>query len=483
MLDRYWHGHSDRISPEAPVPVVNVGLTESRPGGAANVALNIAELGASVTLMGIIGDDEAGAELTRLLEAKNIHCDLTVSRNHPTTTKLRVISQHQQLIRADFEDRTPDSDTLKNLEAAFLEALPLFDVIIFSDYGKGTLGDPQPLLLAAKEQGAQTIVDPKSNSFHRYAGATLITPNFKEFQAVLPNPIPNDSPTKETDIEQAARGQLKECVIDALLITRGADGMTLVQQDAAPIHLPTHALEVFDVTGAGDTVVAMLGLGLASNLSLPQAITLANTAAGIVVGKLGTATVHLEELNDAIGIASDPNRLSLETLKARIKQAKLEGDKIVVTNGCFDLLHPGHIEYLTAAKKLGDRLIVLINDDESVRGLKGPSRPINPLVDRMAMLNGLKPIDWVIPFSEETPAKLIAALQPDCLVKGGDYQVHEIAGADTVLANGGEVKIIPFKPGYSSSRLIQRIQASHTPQELSATEELTTDSKRETEPC
>lgn len=459
MLDQYWHGESDRISPEAPVPVVNINHTESRPGGAANVAFNIAELGAQVTLLGMIGKDHNGELLRHLLDHPGINGIFVTHEYLPTTTKLRVISQHQQLIRADFENTRPDQNTLEKINAQFFSQLPNFDVILFSDYGKGSLTEIKIMLAAAKKQGCKTIVDPKSQDFLRYQDATMVTPNFKEFQMGVGEWIrADDAESLNQTLTTLAHQEIKRCGFEHLLITRGGDGMSLINRSSSPIHLPTDAKDVFDVTGAGDTVIAMIALGWASGLETAQAAILANTAAGIAVSKLGTSVVHLDELAKALDLNNLDQRLTLPTLLQKIEQSRLEGEKIVLTNGCFDLLHPGHIEYLAAAKALGNKLIILINDDGSVADLKGQHRPINPLKDRIALLAALKSVDWVIPFSEATPANLIAQIKPDILVKGGDYTVDNIAGAEEVIANGGSVKILPFKEGYSSTRLIERIK-------------------------
>ncbi len=454
MLDRYWHGTTQRISPEAPVPVVTLQDSEERPGGAANVALNLAHLGAQVQLLALVGQDDAANTLAELLTQAGIECEL-LATTLPTITKLRVICQQQQLLRVDFEKTYHQHPAQSRLLNAFEQHLANTDLVIFSDYGKGTLQQVSEMLLLAKARNIPTLVDPKSNDFTIYAHAHFITPNFKEFTAVV-GQVEDDQ-----QLQQQARLLIQQQHLQGLLITRGSDGMSLVTADLYE-HLPTKAREVFDVTGAGDTVVALLGLGLACHMPLHDAVAMANQGAGIVVGKLGTAFVHPEELRAALAPTASLQRgqLTLSHLQTLTQQAQLQGERIVMTNGCFDLLHPGHIDYLEAARALGQKLIVAVNDDASVQRLKGATRPINSLVDRVAMLNALHCVDWVISFSEDTPAALIQQLCPDVLVKGGDYQIHQIAGAEWVLQHGGQVQILPFKQGYSSSRLIEKIQNS-----------------------
>ncbi|AGA34338.1 ADP-heptose synthase / D-glycero-beta-D-manno-heptose 7-phosphate kinase [Thioalkalivibrio nitratireducens DSM 14787] len=452
MLDRYWHGATDRISPEAPVPVVHVRGIEQRPGGAGNVALNLAALGASPALIGVIGEDEAGAELEHRLANAGIHCHLHRQADAATVTKLRVISRHQQLIRLDFEDG------FRGLQARDL--LPLYrplladaSVVVLSDYGKGALRAPHVLIETARQAGRPVLVDPKGRDFAIYRGATLITPNLAEFEAV----VGHCGDTGE--IVRRAEALIADCGIDALLITRGEDGMSLVHPGDPPVHLPARAREVFDVTGAGDTVIATLAAGLAAGLELPQATALANLAAGIVVGKLGTATATVAELRRVLREQDDASHgvVSEDELLAAVADARAHGERIVMTNGCFDLLHAGHVGYLEQARARGDRLIVAVNDDDSVQRLKGEGRPVNALAQRMAVLAGLASVDWVVPFAEDTPARLIGRVLPDVLVKGGDYRPEQIAGHDAVVANGGSVEILDFLDGCSTTAMIERM--------------------------
>ena len=439
MLDRYWHGATSRISPEAPVPVVRVQTDELRVGGAGNVALNITALGAGATLAALVGEDEAAETLRSQLVSGRVVCRLLATAQSRTITKLRVLSRHQQLIRLDFEDAFP-AEAAAAMPGAVAEALDGMGALVLSDYAKGALVQAESMIAAARAAGVPVVVDPKGTYFGRYRGAGVLTPNLAEFEAVVGACADDDV------LVQRGEALRDELSLDALLITRSERGMTLLERGQPPLHLPTQAREVFDVTGAGDTVVAVLAAGLAAGLALPQATQLANLAAGVVVGKLGTATVSLDELHTAMHAhAPLPTGVTDEaTLLRRIEQAKAAGERVVMTNGCFDILHPGHIAYLQQARALGDRLIVAVNTDDSVRRLKGETRPVNTLDTRMLMLAALSSVDWVLPFDEDTPERLICALKPDILVKGVDYRIEDIAGGACVLAAGGEVRVLNF---------------------------------------
>ncbi len=453
MLDRYWHGVTARISPEAPVPVVRVDQGEERPGGAGNVALNIAALGGRVTLQGLTGKDEAAELLAEQLRSAGVECALEPIEGFHTITKLRVLSRHQQLIRLDFEDGFEGFQP-KSLLDRYQAELARCDVIVLSDYGKGTLQPIRPLIESARNAGKTVLVDPKSRDFSLYRDASLITPNLAEFEAVV-GPC-----FDEADLVDKGMLLLQTHTLDGLLITRGEHGMTLLQKDQAPLHLPTQAREVFDVTGAGDTVISVLAAALAANQPLPEATALANLAAGIVVGKLGATTLQVAELRRALHESNDSERIlrDFKALLERVHDARAHGETLVMTNGCFDILHSGHVGYLKEARQLGDRLLVAVNDDDSVRRLKGKSRPLNPLEDRMAVLAALQCVDWVMPFSEDTPEALICRVLPDYLVKGGDYRPEEIAGYECVTANGGKVVILAYRKGRSSSGIIDKMR-------------------------
>ncbi|MEX2124415.1 MAG: bifunctional D-glycero-beta-D-manno-heptose-7-phosphate kinase/D-glycero-beta-D-manno-heptose 1-phosphate adenylyltransferase HldE [Woeseia sp.] len=454
MLDRYLFGGTTRISPEAPVPVVHVRKSDDRPGGAANVAVNLASLGVKTTLLGVVGEDEEAGKLRSVLERHGIGCHFSSSGSRPTITKTRVQSRGQQLIRLDREEPTGGS-ACPSLVKPLTAALQGVDAVVLSDYGKGALNDVAEMIAACRSVDIPVFVDPKGRDFGKYRGATVITPNQSEFEAVA------GCPESDQDMVQRARSMLDELELDALLVTRSEKGMLLVEAGEEPVFLSTHAREVYDVTGAGDTVIATLAAAHASGTDFQSAAGLANLAAGLVVRKIGAASVTPSELRVALHRRGQGGRglVSKFELLSLIEEAKERGEIIVMTNGCFDVLHAGHVAYLEEAKSLGDRLIVAVNDDDSVRRLKGAGRPVNELADRMAVLAGLASVDWVVPFSEDTPARLIADLMPDILVKGGDYKAEDIAGARDVLANGGEVRVLSFREGHSSSRIIDLLRS------------------------
>jgi len=454
MLDRYWHGSTSRISPEAPVPVVHVSDDEQRAGGAGNVALNIAALGGKVSVLGFVGNDEPAQTLQSLLQDAGILCLFETLADYPTITKLRVISRHQQLIRLDFEDGFHSVENEKLLHQYHAEMMQA-NVVVLSDYGKGTLNQIEKYIKLATQLNKPVLIDPKGTDFSIYKHATLITPNLAEFEGVV------GRCQNQQQLVEKGMNLLEEMDFKALLVTQGENGMTLLTRDEAPLHLPTHAHEVFDVTGAGDTVISVLAASLAAKTSLAEATMLANMGAGIVVGKLGTATVNTEELEYVLQGQRAHHR-GVGTLKDVMdasQSAKKDGEKIVLTNGCFDILHPGHIRYLQQAKELGDRLVVLVNSDESVKRLKGPERPVNNIEYRMEMLAALECVDWVVPFENDTPKQEIDQLLPDILAKGGDYtDVTTIAGHESVLANGGKVKLLSFIEGHSTTAIINSIR-------------------------
>lgn len=455
MLDRYWHGDTSRISPEAPVPVVRVGEAEERAGGSGNVALNIAALCAHAMVIGLTGEDEASDALEKLLTQQGVECEFEQVPECSTITKLRVLSRHQQLIRLDFEDgfgRYQGDGLLQRYQQQLVTA----GAVILSDYGKGTLRDIQAFIQAARSQNVPVLIDPKGDDFARYRGATLITPNMSEFEAVV------GACHSDEEIEVKGTALMQQLDLKALLVTRSEHGMTLLQQGSEPLHLPTQAREVYDVTGAGDTVISVLTAALAAGNSLADATALANLAAGIVVSKLGTATVTVDEIRQAIREQQTVRRgvLDEDELLALVNDAKQHGETVVMTNGCFDILHSGHATYLEQARRLGDRLIVAVNDDESVKRLKGPDRPVNTLAKRMHMLAALEFVDWVVPFFEDTPTRLICKLMPQILVKGGDNEPDKIPGGQCVREAGGEVKVLTYVEGVSTTGIIGTIRES-----------------------
>lgn len=455
MLDEYWFGPALRISPEAPVPVVRVSHNQTRAGGAANVAVNLTSLGAQCTLAGVVGRDARAATLREVLAAKNVAAVFVESQSCPTISKLRVLSRNQQLIRLDTEEQFPVAD-VGPLTETTRQLLGGAHACVLSDYGKGTLANVPALIALCRSHGVPVLVDPKGNEFGRYRGATVITPNLAEFEAVAGR-VDDD----QTLVERG-RAMQRDLELGALIVTLSERGMVIITATADPVFLPARAREVFDVTGAGDTVIATLAASLGAGMELTAAATLANLAAGLVVRKLGSASVTPVELRLALHEHGQGGRgiLRREDARAVAAEARTRGERIVMTNGCFDILHAGHVAYLEEAKLRGDRLLVAVNDDDSVRRLKGAGRPVNSLEDRMAVLAGLAAVDWVVPFSEDTPERLVAEVLPDVLVKGGDYRPEEIAGGDVVLANGGTVEVLSFKAGRSTSRILEAIRKS-----------------------
>jgi D-beta-D-heptose 7-phosphate kinase / D-beta-D-heptose 1-phosphate adenosyltransferase len=456
MLDRYYEGTVERISPEAPVPILRVSNDFDRPGGAANVAINIARLGLQATLLGYVGADSAAEDLAAAVRAAGIDFQPITSQASPTILKLRALSQKQQIIRIDFEDSFRDEDHVRLLQR--LEAIvETFDAIILSDYAKGTLESSAEIIEICAKKSKPVFVDPKGTDFSRYTGATVITPNLPEFVSVTGKHV------DEQEFEDAAQKLRQDLQLMHILVTRGEDGMSLFSKGGAAFSIPADAREVYDVTGAGDTVIATLAAAFASGTTIEQAVVLSNIAAGLVVARTGTSAVTAEEvmkrLKETVKQETD------DPLQA-IKVAKRAGNTIVMTNGCFDILHLGHVSYLERARALGDKLVIAVNSDASVRRLKGEGRPINRLEDRMALLSALRCVDWVIPFDgsfgddgalHDTPLTLIREVAPDILVKGGDYSVDTIVGASDVLESGGRVEIISLVEGRSTTAIANKL--------------------------
>ena len=450
MLDRYVFGSADRISPEAPVPVVGVDRVEERPGGAANVAANISCLGVQVTLAGITGDDGQAGVLESALADVCYRCYRLPGAS--TITKLRVLSQNQQLLRLDYEEEFP-ADAADRMLEIYAEQLQDATLVVLSDYAKGSLARVETLISLAREQGLPVIIDPKGADFSRYKNASALTPNYREFETIAGRCLGED------EVQAKAVSLCDELSLDALLITRGERGMTLVHGTQREIaNLPAEAHEVFDVTGAGDTVIATFAAAIASGYGYREAVGFANAAAGIAVEKLGAATVSAAELNARSGRPGAPKRVHPDELLDALERSRRRGEKIVMTNGCFDLLHAGHVECLQQARALGDRLVVAVNDDASVRRLKGPGRPLQELDKRLAVLAGLAAVDWLVTFSEDTPERLVQRVNPDLLVKGGDYAPEQIAGAGHVRQRGGEVITLPLVDGCSTSAIVDAVR-------------------------
>ena len=458
MLDSFYYGKTSRISPEAPVPVVNIERIDELPGGAANVAMNIASLGAKSQVCGITGLDDAAKVLQQKLNSVGVECAFNYSETTNTIIKRRVMSNHQQLLRMDFESAF-GSDEWLALKDIVEPLLANTSVMILSDYNKGTLADPQYWITLAKQHAIPVLVDPKGRDFDKYRGADLITPNMTEFEAVV------GSVGSEADLFEKAQHLMTQLDISALLVTRSEHGMSLIRKDQPEFHLPAIAKEVSDVTGAGDTVISTLASTLAAGGDLEQAVTLANVAASIVVSKLGTATVSGPELQVEYQRHQGTNNtdhsiagaVTVEQLKLAVEQAKQRGEKVVFTNGCFDILHAGHVAYLEQARAQGDRLIVAINSDKSVAKLKGAGRPINSLDRRLTVLAGLSSVDWVTCFNGDTPEDLLREIQPDILVKGGDYDKKGVVGWEIVEGYGGEVKVMGMTPNCSTTAIVEKI--------------------------
>jgi D-beta-D-heptose 7-phosphate kinase/D-beta-D-heptose 1-phosphate adenosyltransferase len=460
MLDRYVSGSASRLSPEAPIPVLRPSSSWATLGGAANVALNVATLGGRVALVGVIGDDAAGAEVVRLAASSpGMVPHLVVAAGRPTTAKTRFLVGVHQLLRLDEEiTAAVDQTTSATLLARFAEALQTADVVVLSDYAKGVLTDD--VLHAVIERcgvtGRKVIADPKRIDFAAYRGATVLTPNEHEVREATRIDAADD-----LEADRAGRQALDATGGEAVLVTRSERGLTLVRRDQPPLHLQTRAREVADVSGAGDTLVAALAVALGAGASMPEAAMLANITAGISVGKQGTATVSRDELLGVLHleglVATGRKTVTREEAASRVAGWRAQGLKIGFANGCFDLIHPGHVRLLTEARARCDRLVVALNTDASVQRLKGPTRPLQNETARAIVMASLSPVDLVVLFGEETPLELIRTLRPDVLVKGADYSIEEVVGADLVRGWGGKVLLVELQQGHSTTGTIRRM--------------------------
>jgi D-beta-D-heptose 7-phosphate kinase/D-beta-D-heptose 1-phosphate adenosyltransferase len=459
MLDEYLWGKAERISPEAPVQVVDVVREELRLGGAGNVVNNLAALGAQVTVCSVIGEDGNGSALLDDFIRRDVAVD-AIFRDpaRHTSRKTRVVASHQQIVRIDRESREPLAAEVEEQICSWISAhAASYDVILLSDYLKGVLTPRviEATIAAARPSAVPVLVDPKGTDFSRYRGATVLTPNRKEAEAAAGIPI-RDSES----LLQAAGMIMDKVGLEHLLITRSEEGMSLFSRESGPVHIPTVAREVFDVSGAGDTVLASLAAGVAAGLGMAEAARLANIAAGIAVGKLGTSTVSPDEIISVVALThsdSDSKIKNRDVLTAVIAAEKARGKKIVFTNGCFDLLHAGHVKYLQKARSLGDLLVLGLNSDASVRRLKGEKRPLIGEDERAHILAALDCIDYVVLFDEDTPLELITVLKPHILAKGGDYTADGVVGKDVVEAYGGRVELVSFVDGKSTTNIIERI--------------------------
>lgn len=459
MLDRFVYADVSRVSPEAPIPVCRVRDETSMLGGAGNVVRNLSALGAEVIFITVIGDDDAGAEIERLISAQErISPEIFRESHRRSTVKTRYVADGQQLLRADRESEDDVTDDIAQSVMGRVRArLPEAGAVLLSDYGKGILTEAvtAAIIEAARDAGKPVIVDPKGADYTRYRGATLLTPNRRELTEASAMKADGD-----TGIIEAARHIAESCGVDAILATRGPEGMSLVRLDSYD-HLAANALEVYDVSGAGDTVAAAMSAAMAVGVNQLDAARIANIAAGIVVAKTGTAVVTGEEIAGWI-IAHDRAEagsvsVALDEALKRIATWRAQGDKIGFTNGCFDLIHPGHISLLQQARDNCDRLIVGLNSDQSTARLKGPERPIQPEGARATVLGALETVDLVVIFEEDTPLNLIDAIRPDVLIKGADYSLDQMVGGDKVQAYGGKVVLAELTPGQSTTGTIARM--------------------------
>ena len=461
MIDRYIVGDVERISPEAPVPVLRQAREYSRPGGAANVAMNLAGLGLKTTLAGFVGRDAHAAELRELMKSAGIDASCLIESGLPTIAKTRVVSRTQQLMRIDVESRDHHAaKDCQTLQARAVAAVADADAVILSDYAKGALSEGicRTVIRAARAKGISVLVDPKTRDLTKYTGATTVCPNLNELSAAT-----GVDAHRTDELLQAGRDLLATLHIDFLTVTMSEKGIRVLRRDgkAEEIHSPARAREVFDVSGAGDTVIATLAAGLAGGLAVDTVVELANVAAGIVVAKLGTVPVAaheiVAELTVSSGIASADKVLEFDRAVARVAEWRASGESIVFTNGCFDLLHIGHITLLEDCRRFGSKLVVGMNTDQSVSRLKGPSRPIVGENERTKVMAALGSVDMVVLFDDETPLKLIRAMKPDVLVKGGDYTVETVVGHEDVIGAGGRVEIVPTVEGFSTSNIVKKM--------------------------
>ena len=475
MLDRFVYGKVDRISPEAPVPVLYIESERAMLGGAGNVVRNLTALGADVCFVSAIGRDAAGRELTGLIAREmSVESHLLTDAERATTIKTRYVAGAQQLLRADSERVAPVSAHMEE-DMLTRAGVDLEDsaALILSDYGKGVLTDRMlsRLISAASARNRPIVVDPKGSDYSRYEGADLVTPNRAELAEATGLPVGDDD-----QIVAAARHVIEDCGVKAVLVTRSQDGMTLVTADDI-FHAAARAREVYDVSGAGDTVVAMMGVALGAGIELEDAMHLANAAAGVVVAKMGTAVARSTEVVAALHardlLSGEDKTMNLANLLGRIEDWREQGFRVGFTNGCFDLLHPGHVSLINQAKAGCDRLIVGLNSDASVARLKGEDRPLQSEAARAVVLASLGAVDAVVIFSEDTPLEVIGQIRPDVLVKGADYTVETVVGADVVQSYGGEVLLARLEDGFSTTRLVERSAVGRSAVERSAVERST----------
>ena len=457
MIDHYLWGSCERISPEAPVQVVDISKETTVLGGAGNVINNLNALGAKVSVASVIGDDDNGVELISMLNAIDVDSqNIVTQESRKTSKKSRVIAVSQQILRYDKESKNDiEASSVDKIVASISANISSYDMVILSDYGKGVLTDAlcQRVIKLANEKSVKVLVDPKGSDFSKYRGAYLLTPNKKE--AILATGI---EIADESTLKEALLKLKEECELGISLITLSEDGIAIFDETLKVF--PTVAKEVFDVTGAGDTVIASIAFALSSGKNIDESAKFSNLAAGVVVGKIGSATVSIDEIEEYEASlhksTSDAHIKSFEDINAIVSRCRSNGKRVVFTNGCFDILHVGHVKYLQIAKSFGDILIVGLNSDESVSRLKGPTRPVNIAEDRAYLLAALEAVDFVVPFGEDTPYNLIKMIEPDVLVKGGDYEGKSVVGTEFA----GELKLVDFVDGKSTTKTIQKIQGS-----------------------
>ncbi len=458
ILDRYISGAVNRISPEAPIAVLEARHEETRLGGAGNVCANLRSMEAEVEVLSVVGEDKRGVRLIHMLQEIGVETSgIFTEENRMTTEKTRLVSGVNQMLRVDWEEtRALGEKGLADLLAKLPGCIAKADAVILSDYGKGLLCERviSAVISAARARNVPVLVDPKGNDFSRYQGATLVTPNRKEAEEALGRPLP-----QLTDLPEAADELIAAAGLDSIVITLGPEGIFWRTKDGKEHRTPTEAKKVFDVVGAGDTVIAHLALGLGDGLALGQAVELANHAAGIVVGRAGAAAVTRSELFAALGRRRENVGKVLDAtadLDVQLAEWRSEGRRIVFTNGCFDVIHAGHVRYLRFSRSQGDVLIVGVNSDASVRRLKGETRPVNPMEDRLEVLAALEMVDAVVDFEEDTPANIIERITPDVLVKGEDWRDKGVVGTEWVVKHGGRVVLAPLLEGRSTTSILER---------------------------
>ena len=457
MIDHYLWGSCERISPEAPVQVVDIAKETTVLGGAGNVINNLKALGAKVSVAGVVGDDANGEELREMLREIDVdESRLIVQNGRRTSKKSRVIAVSQQVLRYDKESKEDiEYVSVERIIDMLCEEIASYDAVILSDYGKGVLTEElcQDIIKLARQSSVRVLVDPKGSDFTKYRGATLLTPNKKEAQLATDIDI-----VDEESLQKALLKLKSECELDISLITLSEDGIAIYDDKLK--RFPTVAKEVFDVTGAGDTVIASIAYALSAGKNIDETAKFANLAAGVVVGKIGSATVTIDEIEEYEASlhksTSDAHIKTFAEIKAIVERYKKQGKKVVFTNGCFDILHVGHVKYLQIAKSFGDVLIVGLNSDASVSRLKGPTRPVNIAEDRAYLLAALEAVDFVVPFEDDTPYELIKMIGPDVLVKGGDYEGKEVVGTEFAI----ELKLVDFVDGKSTTKTIEKIQGA-----------------------